>query len=764
MSCKRAHWSLLHALIIVSLGAAGAPAQSDTNDPHVAYSYPAGCEQGASIQVVIGGQYLENVNGVHIAGDGVAAEVVGWYRPMSRGMYTNLRMRLNDTREALIEEGKQPSQVEVAIAAGVTAEQIKEMEVFLKRDRDPRRQPNEQLEEELTLNLTVARDAEPGKREFRLLTDRSMSNPIWIHVGTYPEFRETEPEDGEPDEIEGELPVLVNGQIMPGDVDRFTFHATEGTRLVINAGARAVTPFLADAVPGWFQAVLTLFDSDGNVVARADSFQFHQDPVILFEAPRDDRYTVAIRDSLFRGREDFVYRMTIGETPFITSYFPLGARIGSDVTVELEGWNLSRRSVELRAPSGRRYRPVHWVSLPQEVGPALRFPLQVDRLTEAFDQEPNDDRSSAQVVDAHQVINGRIDHPGDMDVFRIETSGPLVLEVQARRHGSPLDSMLTLVDDEGNEVAFNDDHVDRSQALSTHHADSHLTAVIPSGVPHYLFLTDAQNNGGTDFVYRLYLRAREPDYELRVVPSTIIASAGATVPVTVFALRKDGFEGDIGLNLVDAADGFELHGGLIPGDAESMQMTLKLPETSGDGPLTLAMEGQARGPRSAQPLVRPAIPAENMMQAFIWHHLVPVDDWNIIVNSRKAVQSPFETANFDKPQQVPLGGRLLVPARLLDSNVPPKELRVELIEPPAGTSAEIVTDDMERFAVQITTDPEGSPGGWRGNLLLRAYRETLPAPTESDPAPTPVRTDYGLLPAFPVEIGTRKTNRTIMAE
>ena len=143
-------------LFIVSLGADRAAAQISANDPHVAYSYPAGCRQGTSCQVVIGGQYLKNVNGVHIAGDGVDVEIVGWYRPMTRGMYNNLRMRLSDAREELINEGKNPTGAEVAMAAGVTDEQLREMEIFRQRDRDPRRQPNEQLEEELTLNLSVA--------------------------------------------------------------------------------------------------------------------------------------------------------------------------------------------------------------------------------------------------------------------------------------------------------------------------------------------------------------------------------------------------------------------------------------------------------------------------------------------------------------------------------------------------------------------------------------------------------------------------------
>src|ERR1022692_3558736 len=56
------------------------------------------------------------------------------------------------------------------------------------------------------------------------------------------------------------------------------------------------------------------------------------------EAPRDGEYTVEIHDSIFRGREDFVYRLAIGELPFVTGIFPLGGKAGERTTVALTGW------------------------------------------------------------------------------------------------------------------------------------------------------------------------------------------------------------------------------------------------------------------------------------------------------------------------------------------------------------------------------------------------------------------------------------------
>ena len=99
-------------------------------------------------------------------------------------------------------------------------------------------------------------------------------------------------------------------------------------------------PYLADAVPGWFQATLALYDADGHELAYADDYQFHPDPVFFVRVPRDGFYEVEIKDAIYRGREDFVYRIEIGEFPFLKGIFPMGSRVGSPVTVAVDGWNL----------------------------------------------------------------------------------------------------------------------------------------------------------------------------------------------------------------------------------------------------------------------------------------------------------------------------------------------------------------------------------------------------------------------------------------
>ena len=198
------------------------------------------------------------------------------------------------------------------------------------------------------LKVAIAANAAPGDREIRLVTPNALSNPLRFCVGTLPEVSRPAAKPANPDfdkmleriggppapvgtpkhEAQVTLPVTINGQIMPGGVDRYHFFASHGQQLIIAASARSLIPYLADAVPGWFEATVTLLDAKGKEVASAERYRFKPDPVLHFEVPQDGQYTVEIHDSIFRGREDFVYRLTMGELPFVTGIFPLGGRGG----------------------------------------------------------------------------------------------------------------------------------------------------------------------------------------------------------------------------------------------------------------------------------------------------------------------------------------------------------------------------------------------------------------------------------------------------
>ena len=153
----------------------------------------------------------------------------------------------------------------------------------------------------------------------------------------------------------------------------------------------------------------------------------------------------------------------------------------------------------------------------------------------------------------------------DCDFFSFEAAvgDTIVAEVNARRLDSPLDSALSLTDSDGRQVAFNDDHDDKSNGLNTHHADSYLAVTLPASGRYFVKLCDIQQKGGVEYAYRLRLSSPRPDFALRLVPSIVNVRPGTSVPVTVFALRRDGFDGEITLSLVNAPAGFKLSGSPI---------------------------------------------------------------------------------------------------------------------------------------------------------------------------------------------------------
>jgi hypothetical protein len=315
------------------------------------------------------------------------------------------------------------------------------------------------------------------------------------------------------------------------------------------------------------------------------------------------------------------------------------------------------------------------------------------------------------------IVNGRIDRPGDLDVFCIEcrAGDQIVAEVRARRLGSSLDSGLKLTNAAGVQLAFNDDYEDRAAGLTTHHADSRLSATIPEDGLYYLHLADAQHMGGGNYGYRLHIDTHKPDFELRVVPSSINARAGTTVPITVHALRKNDFSGDITLALKDPPAGFTLSGGLVPAGQDAVRLTLTVPAQSSD-PRSLSLEGLAK--IQNRDVIRPAVPADDMMQAFIYRHLVPAKDLQVaVIGTPRRSQVGLVSKETVK---IPVGGT----ARVLAS-LPSKsffgEIQVELSDPPAGIIIEKATLDQGQGEIVLRSDAEKVQPGLKGNLIVNVF-------------------------------------------
>ena len=752
MSPFRGH--AISGLALLLMVAPSVQAQQFT--PRIGYVYPAGGRQGTTFQVAVGGQYLSNTNNAYVSGTGVQAEVVEYNRPLAQKEFTDLREKLQELQ-------KKEKDAE-------TLKQIAEIRAKILKN-PPNRQGNPAIAETVTLKVTMAADAEPGQREIRLAAPVGLTNPLLFCVGQLPEFakpaaKAVSPEierlrasfGGQPattrtpakSETAITLPAVVNGQIMPGAVDRYRFQASRGQRLVVAASARELVPYLADAVPGWFQATLALYDAKGKELAYGDDYRFHPDPVLYYEIPKDGDYVVEIKDAIYRGREDFVYRIAVGELPFVTGIFPLGGKAGAQTSVALTGWNLPVARLTMEAKD--KGPGVYPLSVRKEEWASNRVPFAIDTLPECLEREPNNQPAGAQPVTLPVIVNGRMDRSDDWDVFRFEgrAGSEIVAEVQARRLDSPLDSVLKLTDSAGKPLAFNDDHEDKGAGLTTHQADSWLCARLPADGTYYLHLGDAQHKGGAEYAYRLRISPPQPDYALRAVPSSVNVRGGATIPITVYALRKDGFSGEIALVLKDAPKGFTLSGARVPANQDQVRVTLTVPAMPSKEPLSLSLEGRAT--IQGREVSRPAVPAEDMMQAFAYRHLVPAQEMKVTVSARNMARSPVKILG-ETPVKIPAGGTARVQVETPTAGFLDR-VQLELSEPPEGIAIKSVSAVREGAEIVLQCDAAKAKPGLQGNLIVNAFA-AIPASSGTGKAQgNQRRAPLGSLPAIPFEIVT----------
>lgn len=496
--------------------------------------------------------------------------------------------------------------------------------------------------------VTVAPDAKPGRREIRVVTKRGISNSLPFYVGQVPEvahkpMKTTKRQvlgkehlaqvkrSAEDAEMIVRVPCTMNGQLAAGWVDRYRFKASKGQRLVITANARELIPYVADGVPGWFQAVLRLHDASGNELAYNDDFLFHPDPVLYYEVPEDGTYVLSINEALFRGRESFTYRLTVAESPFVTSIFPLGGRVGEPATIEMDGWNLDKAKI---VPPPQDAKPgVHLLAAVNGELTSNHVQFALDTLPECLDAESNDDPATAQKVNLPIIVNGRSDHPGDWDVFEVEGKAgeTIVAEVHARRLGSPFDAFVKITNAEGKIIALNDDHYDAASGFNTDHADSYLMAKLPADGKYYVHLGDTRRHAGKTYAYRLRISLPRPDFQLRLASTKMVMRSKASASVKVFAIRKDGYTGPIKLSFKDLPEGFESGGATLPAGKETVGLAVKTTLEETELPVNLTVIGSATvGDRE---IVNEAVPAEDRMQAFLWRHLQPAETLPALVTN-----------------------------------------------------------------------------------------------------------------------------------
>jgi hypothetical protein len=287
-------------------------------------------------------------------------------------------------------------------------------------------------------------------------------------------------------------------------------------------------------------SVLQVVSVDGFVLAENND-DHGLDPRTVFTAPADGTFIVRLfafpaqPDSSIRfaGAETYVYRLTLTAGPLADHVFPLAVSRRSPGLVDAVGWNLPASARGLK------------VTLSDEdettlFDPRLARPLRlrVEAHACVVEKEPND-RKSPLEVSLPVTVSGRIDAPGDVDVYRlaVKKGQALTVQVEARSLGFPLDPVLRLTDASGKTLLEQDDagpSHDPSLAY-TPAADGELRVEV----------RDLHGHGGPRYVYRVRIVLPEPSFALSLKAERFTAAAGKPLEVPVTVEARNGFAEEI---------------------------------------------------------------------------------------------------------------------------------------------------------------------------------------------------------------------------
>jgi hypothetical protein len=406
----------LSALILLSLGAAlAAPLRADDRviPPSVAKVWPAGIERGTTTTFTLDGRNLSDIKAIIFDSPGISAQVT----------------QIADAKEEkkVLPPGLVETRAPVALAQRQT----------------------------VTIEVTVAKETAPGLHWFRIRTPLGTSNLMPFDVGSFPEVHEKSMEHAEMEPEPATLPATLVGTIrVPGEIDRYEFDGRAGEELVFQVAASRLGSKL--------ESLLVLENDSGQVLAESGRYDNRADAVLTYKLPQAGKYTLSVTDREKGGSQDHYYRINAGPLPYIIHVFPLGVRAGEASSVSVTGINLGDvDEVKVDPPQSAE----GWTTMPLKVKSDRGWTLNTVMLAvgddpEILEQEPNNSPAQAQTISLPVTINGHISGgaksggAADEDYFRFHaTKGENVaIEVAAARLGSPLDSVIEVLDAQGKPI------------------------------------------------------------------------------------------------------------------------------------------------------------------------------------------------------------------------------------------------------------------------------------------------------------------------
>lgn len=299
---------------------------------------------------------------------------------------------------------------------------------------------------QVTLELTIDPEAKIGPVRFRVLTPLGTSP-----TGTFliePFFGETadmEPNNTPEEAQEVFLPTILSGTInRAGDVDVFKIKVTAGQTLTFDNPSATIGSSLSPVVSilDEQQNLVADYGRSGDRTTRMFQHSFHQ----------AGTYYVSIAD--YQQMSGGFYRIKVGNVPLVSQAFPLGAQRNSTTPVALQGFDLAASQMSVKFVPGAGVLDYVAVRPAAKNGEAYNeVMLSVSDDPETTSPATNDALAKALPITAPITINGKIaQRSAQFFRFTAKKDQPVVIEVNARRLGSDLDSEIEVLTAEGKPI------------------------------------------------------------------------------------------------------------------------------------------------------------------------------------------------------------------------------------------------------------------------------------------------------------------------
>lgn len=498
--------------------------------------------------------------------------------------------------------------------------------------------------------VTVAAECPTGVYEARVMSRLGLSSSRAFSVGTLPEVVRVSPNTSLATAMKLKLNSVCNAASTARSVDHYVFEARRGMRVLIDCAAKGIDSKLAP--------VVIVADAAGN-----DLQVERRGGALVFSPPADGEYVVKVHELTYQGGPAYFYRLVLQE-------------LAADAPV-------------VRHPSTQPVNSFSW--------PPAGLPVAAA----TGEQEPNNDAARVQRISLPCDISGSFYPAADVDLFEFEAKqgDEWWVEIASERFGLPTDPAVLVQFVEGSgkdetttDVAEMSDIPSPVKVSSNGYAydgppyntgsSDVLAEFVAQKTGRYrLKLTDLFGGTRNDprNVYRLVIRKAAPDFaiaawalhmELRngdrnALSKPISLRAGATMALEVVVIRRDGFDGEIQLEMKDLPAGIHSTGLKIPARKSRGCMLISADADASDAFATARIAG--RSVIGGREVVRPC-----RLASMAW----PVPDaWGEVPSPRLLADVPVSVTKAEAaplsiaaaapgPMTAQVGGKLTVPLKL----------------------------------------------------------------------------------------------------